>query len=184
MATVRSRVGRERASVPAVSTSRLSSQVAAERGARRWSQRELAHRSGVSLATLGALERGADRVFSSATLSRLDEVFDWPLGHARTLLIDAESHEELATLNAPSAPNTTTIVIDGEITSVATSPRGEQVSRIITVATDEGTWMLSRVSDGSEAGADATTDDDPMPVPALGDHIHYAFHFVPRRSPS
>jgi DNA-binding Xre family transcriptional regulator len=162
-----------------MSSTRLSSEVAAARGARRWSQRELAHRSGVSLATIGSLERGSDRTFTSATLSRLDDVFEWPPGHARTLMIDHESHDTLATLQTPSSPAGTTIVIDGEVSSVATSPRGEQVSRIITVVTQDGTWMLSRVSVG-EAG---TSDDDPMPVVAQGDHVHYAFHFVPKSPP-
>lgn len=166
-----------------MSPSRLSSEVAAARGARRWSQRELSHRSGISLATIGALERGADRSFTSATLAKLDEVFQWPRGHARTLTIDAESHDELATARTPGPLVDTTVVIDGVVTSVATSPRGEQVSRIITVATRDGTWMLSRVSAGTEAGAADTTDEEPMPVLAQGDPVHYAFHFVPKSNP-
>lgn len=161
----------------------MASEVAAARGARRWSQRELAHRSGVSLATVGALERGSDRTFTRSTLAKLDAVFEWPAGHAQTLTFDRASHDALATARSREVAHHTTIVIDGEITSVATSPRGGQVSRIITVATPDGIWMLSRVSDGSEAGAAATTDDDPMPVPTAGDHIHYAFHFVPNAHP-
>lgn len=160
---------------------RLSSEISAERGARRWSQRELAHHSGVSVATIGALERGEDRSFTTATLSKLDRVFDWPSGRARSLMFERDSHDAMATLRVPDAPAETTFVIDGQVTSVATSPRGERVSRIITVATSNGTWLLSRVSNGSEAGAGATTDDDPMPVLAQGDRVHYAFHFVPDR---
>lgn len=165
-----------------VGASRLSSEVAAARGGRRWSQRELAHRSGVSLATIGALERGADRAFTSTTLAKLDEVFEWPPGYARTLCVDAAAHDELAVLDAPSPRGDATIVIDGEVTAVATSPRSEQVSRIITVVTADGTWMLSRVSSGSEAQAQNTTDEDPMPLLTRGDRVHYAFHFVPKSS--
>jgi len=162
-----------------MTSSRLSSEVSAARGARRWSQRELAHHSGISLATIGALERGEDRSFTTTTLSRLDDVFEWSAGRARTLMFEHDSHDAMATLRVPDAPSEATFVIDGEVTSVATSPRGERVSRIITVATSNGTWLLSRVSNGSEAGAAETTDDDPMPLLAQGDRVHYACHYVP-----
>ena len=173
-----------RYAVVPVSLPRLSSEVAAARGARRWSQRELAHRSGVSVATIGALERGSDRVFTTATLGKLDDVFEWPSGHARTLIIDHVSHDALATLRSAGTPSDTTIVIDGEVTSVATSPRGDQVSRIVTVVTSDGMWVLSRVSTGFEVAAADTTDDDPMPLLTQGDRVHYAFHFVPKMLPS
>lgn len=161
--------------------SRLSNALIAERGARRWSQRELAEHSGISLATIGAIERSDDRRYNSATLGRLDEAFGWPLGHARTLMIDPEAHNTLAALPATNSPEPVTVVIDGEINSVATAFHGDQLSRIITVTTDDGMWMLSRVSSRDTKGAAiADAYDEAMPVPVEGDRIHYAFHFVPK----
>jgi len=159
---------------------RLSRALTAERGMNRWTQRELAAQSGISLATIGAMERGDDRQFNRATLARLDTTFGWPAGHARTLMIDAEDHDTLATLPPSDHAQPVTIVIDGEITSIATATRGELLSRIITLDTDDGVWMLSRVSSRHTQGAQlASETDQAMPVLLQGDRVHFAFHFVP-----
>lgn len=159
---------------------RLSRALTAERGMNRWTQRELAAQSGVSLATIGAMERGDDRQFNRATLARLDTALGWPPGHARTLMIDAEDHETLADLSPSVHADPTTIVVDGEISSVATAARGELLSRIITIETDDGIWMMSRVSSRHTRGADlAMQTDQAMPVLVEGDRVHFAFHFVP-----
>lgn len=164
-----------------MSTLRLSHALTSERGARRWSQRELADRSGVSLATIGAIERGDDRRFNATTLGGLDAAFGWSRGHARTLMIDPEAHDTLAALPATSSADSLTVVIDGEITSVATALHGDQLSRIITMATDDGIWVLSRVSSRHTKGAALAAENElAMPVPVEGDRIHYAFHFVPK----
>lgn len=77
--------------------SRVASALTARMRERGVSQKDLAERSGVSVATLRELQRGADRRRSSVTLNAIERALAWPDGHLRKVAHgDAGSDPDVA----------------------------------------------------------------------------------------
>ena len=63
----------------------LASALTRARAERQWTQQELHERSGVSLATIGAIERGERERINASTCGRLDAAFEWEPGTTAAL---------------------------------------------------------------------------------------------------
>lgn len=65
---------------------RLAREVRRRRSELGLSQAALARRGELSLATLGAMERGKPRAYTAQTLAALDRALNWEVGHAQGIL--------------------------------------------------------------------------------------------------
>lgn len=74
-------------------SARLAREVRRRRSELGLSQAALARRGALSLATLGAIERGKARTFTAPTLAALDRALDWEVGHAQGILDDERDDE-------------------------------------------------------------------------------------------
>lgn len=74
---------------------RLGREVRRRRSELQLSQAALASRGSLSLATLGAIERGQPRAYTATTLAALDKVLGWEIGHAQRV-IDEQRAEDAA----------------------------------------------------------------------------------------
>jgi transcriptional regulator with XRE-family HTH domain len=73
-----------------MSTRDLSVALEARRIEKGWTQRDLSISSGVSLATISAIERSSRDRFQTTTLQSLDRALGWPLGTAQALQADTD----------------------------------------------------------------------------------------------
>lgn len=65
---------------------RLGERVAAARGVRRWSTRDLADAADLSLRTIQAIEAGTSHGFSPVTIGRIEDALGWQPGSVRRIV--------------------------------------------------------------------------------------------------
>lgn len=81
-------------------SARLAREVRRRRSEMGLSQAALARRGDLSLATLGAIERGKPRTYTAPTLAALDRALGWEVGHAQGILDDEKRDDQRAIIAA------------------------------------------------------------------------------------